>query len=46
MRQIQRLIYEDAFHVSGYMYPRMVGMSNKVRNYVGWPFYRYMWLDK
>lgn len=45
-KKVERIGYEDAFHLTGYMYPRVAGMSKKVRDYVGWFNMRYVWLDK
>ncbi len=44
-KQIQKKIYEDAFHVFGYKYQSVAALSNKARNLTSWYNFRYMWLD-
>jgi peptide/nickel transport system substrate-binding protein len=44
-RQIQKIVFEDAFHVTGYMYPTVGGWNKKVKNYTTWFNHRYLWME-
>jgi ABC-type transport system substrate-binding protein len=45
-KQIQKLIYDDAFHLIGYMYPDTSAISKKVQNLTLQQNYRYVWLGQ
>lgn len=44
-KQIQKLLYEDAYHMVGYMYPAPAANSKKVHNFLAYFSYRYIWKD-
>ncbi|MCL4466883.1 MAG: ABC transporter substrate-binding protein [Chloroflexi bacterium] len=44
-KQIQKKVYEDAYHVFGYMYQSVAAINNKVKNLTSWYNYRYIWME-
>lgn len=44
-KQMQKIIYEDAYHLVGYTYPQMDAMNKKVKNLTSWWNYRYIWME-
>ncbi len=44
-KQIQKYLFEDAFHVTGYKWPTMVAINKRVKGYTTNWAYRYVWLD-
>jgi ABC-type transport system substrate-binding protein len=44
-RRIQRILYEDAFHVLGFRYPLVAAASKRVHNLTTQDNFRYIWLE-
>ncbi len=44
-RRIQRILYEDAFHVLGFQYPLVAAASKRVHNLSTQHNFRYIWLE-
>jgi peptide/nickel transport system substrate-binding protein len=44
-KKIQKIIYEDAYHVFGYMFPSYAAANKKVKNLTTWFNFRYIWME-
>ncbi|MCL5734693.1 MAG: ABC transporter substrate-binding protein [Actinobacteria bacterium] len=44
-RQMQRILYEDSFQVTSYMFRVVAGVNNKVKNHNVAFNYRYVWME-
>jgi peptide/nickel transport system substrate-binding protein len=44
-KKIQKILYEDAYHVFGYMFPSYAAANKKVKNLTTWYNFRYIWLE-
>jgi ABC-type transport system substrate-binding protein len=44
-KRIQRILYEDAYHVLGFKYPLVAAVSRRVQNLSAQHNFRYVWLD-
>jgi peptide/nickel transport system substrate-binding protein len=45
-KEIQKLMYDDAYHFVAYRYPRVVALNQRVQDYTTEYNYRYVWLDE
>jgi peptide/nickel transport system substrate-binding protein len=44
-KKIQKVLYEDAYHIFGYMFPSYAAANKKVKNLTTWYNFRYIWLE-